>query len=237
MTTIIRSDAVLSRPMPGMQLLPSLGISGIMHRWHGDTARGSINGSVTEVGDAAGGAHLGTVEGQVILRETNGRRYIDLGVGDATRNRISGGGAKSTPDAFTLAALVYFEPSWSISGAAASVLATQDGNSHGIGVSPAEGKVSAYAGGAILATSAVPAGWHSVVVSYNRNGVETITVDNGAPVQGEVHGNTFAAMSAFGLVGRPALKVRFLDAAVIGHELTAAQRGIVHTALLAQKPS
>jgi len=34
MTTIIRANGVITNPQPGSLLLPSLGISGAIGRWH-----------------------------------------------------------------------------------------------------------------------------------------------------------------------------------------------------------
>ena len=100
----------------------------------------------------------------------------------------------------------------------------------------------AWAGGGgsfILSTApASSVGWHTAVVSYRKNGDESISLDGGAVAKGEVHNvNTAVSTSNFGMSGRPEHRIRVMDYAFINRALTDAEHGKVHAALASQIPS
>lgn len=237
MTTIIRSDSTLSAPVTGSLVLPGLGVSGIKHRWHANSAIGAVGGAVSLLSDSVGDAHLNSVTGSVSLRQTAaGRRYVDLG-------SVAGDNIISTPysreyTAFTLAMLYYWETPPASAYNALSTAA--------VGVTPSGlnllngryGVGTWNSGGAAVATptdTPQTPGWHTIMAGYSKTGQEMAVID-GMVVRAE-GGGTSEATKVFALRGNGTLKSRMVDAVYVDHVLTDTEIATLHSRLISQIPA
>lgn len=239
MATIIRSDVTLKAPTPGTQVLPSLGVSGVTHRWHADTVAVTEGQTVTAIKDSVGNANLTSVTGSIILRSTGGRRYLDFSAATDAQNRIAGAASGDSNEAFTLAGLVYWEPG---TGSTFGMLGTSTVTSmQAIGMEPTRNGITAYnggTGGAVIRAAAPANGWHTVVVTYRKTGDETVSIDGQPAVNGEAHNITPArAIDQFSIAGLPNMKVRVIDYAFINRAASESEHATLHQALRTQIPA
>lgn len=240
MTTIIKSDVRLTKPVSGSLILPEIPISGIEHRWHAESAMGPLNGLATSISDSIGSEHLDTVSGVVRIKEVNKVRYIDLGDTAAGANVISRVLAQpKTHTAYTLAMLYYWDalPSASTSAFSASNVGSTPG---GMNILVDKFGVGTWStgGSSVGASSNNAPGWHTAMVTYNKNGNEMACVD-GIANRGEASGGstgTLDSVKSFGLRGSVGVNARVIDAMFINHAVTDAEIKTIHEALAAQIP-
>lgn len=245
MTTIIRSNVTLSNPQPGSVILPSLGVSGITHRWSAEHVEGKPGAVVERVPDAIGEVPLAASGGAAILRQSaSGKRFIDLSSeisAGATyqQNRLVGVPVNESNVAFTLAGIIYWEKI--SSGQSYGVLNTYSSPStQALSLDSQNSRISVYAGssGIILSTPpSTKSGWHTCTVSYQANGEEILCLDNGTITRGEVHATTAGVpitpvpVNSFGMSGRPDTKVKVSEFAFINRVLSDAEIRAAHTAM------
>lgn len=240
MTTIIRSDVRLTKPVSGSLILPEIPISGIEHRWHAESAMGSVNGLVTSISDSVGTEHLDTVVGVIKLKEANKVRYLDLGDTAAGANTISRVLVQpKATTAYTLAMLYYWDtlPAASTSAFSASNVGSTPG---GMNVLVDKFGVGTWStgGSSIGASGSNTPGWHTAMVTYNKNGSEMACID-GLANRGEASGGstgTLDSVKSFGLRGSVGINARVIDAMYINHAVTDAEIKTIHEALAAQIP-
>lgn len=238
MAIILRSDVALQNPAPNSFLPPSLGVEGVRHRWHAEVLTGAVGQPVSVIPDLTGVNNLTSPIGSVRVGSSGGRRTIDLSADDGqSLNRILSGTVTSEPtSAFTLAALVYWELA---AGSAYGIVSTTTNTStQAISLNPNENQIAAYAGGPILySPKSTQVGWHTAVISYNGSGQESLSLDGSAVTIGEAHSAGLAPVSQFGIQGRPANKIRFIDVAFIDRALNASEHALVHANLATQIPA
>lgn len=239
MTTIIRSNVTLSNPRPGSQILPPLDVTGVTHRWHAEAVPGTKGNTVTLVPDSVGRTPLNEVEGVIKLNETSdGARFLEFSTTD--RSRIAGAASGDSNEEWSLAGLVYWE---SAPGSAYGLLGTNPSPAiQGVSLESSKSRVAAYRSTTmpvVWTPSATRVGWHTVVVSYRKNGEESISLDGSAPTVGEIHGegSTALSISNFSMNAVAADKIRIIDYAFINRALSTAEHARLHAALERQVPA
>lgn len=241
MTTIIRSDVKLSAPKAGTLVLPTLGISGVLHRWHAENAQGALNGAVTSVPDSVGAAPLITVAGSPTIKEgANGRRYLDL-AGGSSDNTISSDVLTQDYTSFSLAALYYWDTL--PVGGSFPAITTIPAMANNSALNLLDNRYSTgtwNSGGTAIVTPALtPArtgGWHTVFIGYDKTGNEMAAMDGIAATRGQ-GGGTSDAITKFALRGRPALHSKIVEAVYVDHVLSNAEITTLHNSLIAQIPT
>lgn len=239
MTTIIRSDVKLSAPKAGTMILPDLGISGVLHRYHAETVLAKPGDLVTRIEDSVGSGHLDTVGGAVRMAQSaKGKRYLDFSAGNTTN--VIGGSFTQNYTAYTLVALYYWEQ---IPAAATNAIGTTvqggtnmgmnllSGDKFGVGTwTPGTGTVS------IAKSINTTAGWHTIMVAYDKAGDEMAAID-GQINRGDGKGVPLESLTGFALRGPAGVNARIVEASYVNHVLTDAEVATVHSRLVAQIPS
>ncbi|MFK3846599.1 hypothetical protein [Stenotrophomonas sp. NPDC078853] len=239
MTTIIRANGVIANPQPGGLLLPRLGVSGVVARWHASGQGGP--GAITTVKDVTGrGNDLPVTSGAVSVALVGGRPALDFGAAGAG-NAASIASIQGTNKKRSIAVLFQLA---AFPAAASYMLATTNpaGNNCGIGVVYGNNRICTYGNAGATLSSGAPTAlntWIAAVGTFDDDALQaggnSSKIANGSNiVEGSITYAIPGTLAAFALRGNAALAPKFMDAAIFDRVLTNEEMGIVSAALLSQ---
>lgn len=181
MTLVIRSDSSIATPRRDSGVVPPLGVSGVVGRWHALSIAGNAGDAVTGWGDQSDSGLTLTPSGTgtATLDEASGARAVSL-VGSRLLASISG---IILPNTFTLALRVYLAEN----PAALSWLAMTASTGTAAGIIAQHGGYRAYGDTStnnFTGSVAKPA-WSTLVATFNApNQLGKIALNGGTPVAG-----------------------------------------------------
>jgi lysophospholipase L1-like esterase len=209
--------------------IPYLGVDDVLARYYAPTITAEPDTAITAWTDLTGAHNLGFPEGTPTLRETSGKKYIDLGV--SATNALSSTGWDSPDTAFTLAVTL----KWTAPDTTTQRFVASSGTSGIIQIN-SSGVLGLWSGASptLNAGSATTPGWHTVIAVFN-GASSAIYVDGTLLVAGTV--GTASLSSSLNIRGTSTTKTGIADFAMINHAVTAGEAATIHAALAQSIPA
>lgn len=172
MNTIIRANGVIANPQPGGLLLPRLGVSGVVARWHASGQGGP--GAITTIKDVMGrGNDLPVTSGAVSVALVGGRPALDFGAAGAGNAALIAS-IQGTNKKRSIAVLFQLA---AFPAAASYMVATTNpaGNSCGIGVVYGNNRICTYRNAGATLSSGAPTAlntWIAAVGTFDDDALQ-----------------------------------------------------------------
>jgi hypothetical protein len=207
---------------------PSLGVSGIISRYHANLITGRPDETIVSWPDQTGAHSLTTIGGTPKLRQAGGKRYVDLGV---SANDSASSASWDAPDnAYTVGITVR----WAAADTAERRFIGTAGTS-GIISLQSTGRVRLWNGAAGLGMATTPSvGWHTIIGVFNGSS-SVIYIDGVSVATGSLAAATISGV--MNIQGYSALGTLVADAAVLDHAATAGEVATLHAALASSIPA